>query len=138
MKLRYFIGSLLIALFGAVTAVTATSCGAEPTIGDANWVDYVKNGTVKLGLDHKNRSFWTDGVEEVTLKSSIDGDTAQTGPAKGPRPASSTPQIRPIPSACSSRSISQRSSFIFFSEFIPCLSFFPFNSSFIIDSVLRA
>ncbi len=76
MKLKYFIGSLLIALFGAVTAVTATSCGAEPTIGDANWVDYVKNGTVKLGLDHKNRSFWTDGVEEVTLKSSIDGDTA--------------------------------------------------------------
>ena len=35
MKLRYFLGSLLIALFGAVTAVTATSCGAEPTIGDA-------------------------------------------------------------------------------------------------------
>ena len=83
MKLRYFIGSLLIALFGAVTAVTATSCGAEPTIGDANWVDYVKNGTVKLGLDHKNRSFWTDGVEEVTLKSSIDGDTAHFATSTG-------------------------------------------------------
>lgn len=39
-------------------------------------VDYVHNGSVKLKMDYKNRTFTTDGVEQVTLKTAIDGDTA--------------------------------------------------------------
>ena len=38
--------------------------------------DYVKDGSVKLALDYSNRDFFTDGLEQVTLLTPIDGDTA--------------------------------------------------------------
>ena len=43
---------------------------------EAEWVDYAHNGSVILNLDYKGRDFFTDGVEEVSLYNTIDGDTA--------------------------------------------------------------
>ena len=43
---------------------------------DENWVDYYNSGLAKLDHDYKNRTFFKDGIEKVTLKSPIDGDTA--------------------------------------------------------------
>ena len=42
----------------------------------ADWIDYAHNGSVKLGLDYAGRNFFTDGLEQVSLYNSIDGDTA--------------------------------------------------------------
>ena len=42
----------------------------------AAYHDYVKDGSVKLGLDYANKSFYTDGIEKVSLLTPIDGDTA--------------------------------------------------------------
>ncbi len=53
---------------------------ADPQKGDANWVDYVNNGSVKLGLDYKGKDFFKDGVGQFTLKTPIDGDTAHFTP----------------------------------------------------------
>ncbi len=40
------------------------------------FIDYASDGTVKLKLDYVGHSFWTDGIEQVTLYKTIDGDTA--------------------------------------------------------------
>ena len=45
--------------------------------------DYVKDGSVKLSLDYKNRDFFTDGIEQVTLLTPIDGDTAHFKTSSG-------------------------------------------------------
>lgn len=39
-------------------------------------VDYYLSDNVRLNLDYAKKSFWTDGVEKVSLKTCIDGDTA--------------------------------------------------------------
>ena len=49
--------------------------------GDANWVDYATNGSVKLGLDYVGKDFYVDGVGQFSLKTAIDGDTAHFTPA---------------------------------------------------------
>ena len=75
----------------AVALVAVPGCGSKknnssnseevaPERGDANWVDYVHNGSVKLALDYKNRDLYKDGIGEVTLKAAIDGDTAHFNP----------------------------------------------------------
>ena len=73
---------------GAVTAVgegttdiTATVKGtslSEKCVVKvaAAFHDYVKDGSVKLGLDYVGKSFYTDGIEKVSLLTPIDGDTA--------------------------------------------------------------
>lgn len=38
--------------------------------------DYVKDGSVKLNLDYTGRDFYEDGLEQVSLLTPIDGDTA--------------------------------------------------------------
>jgi endonuclease YncB( thermonuclease family) len=43
-------------------------------------VDYVDDGSVKLGLDYAGHDFYKDGIGQVTLKSPIDGDTAHFTP----------------------------------------------------------
>ena len=48
--------------------------------GDADWVDYANNGSVKLGLDYVGKDFYKDGVGQFTLKTAIDGDTAHFTP----------------------------------------------------------
>ena len=40
------------------------------------FVDYAGNGTVRLSLDYTGHNFWTDGIEQVALYQTIDGDTA--------------------------------------------------------------
>jgi endonuclease YncB( thermonuclease family) len=47
------------------------------------WVDYAHDGSVALTLDYQNHTFANDGVEQVTLKTCIDGDTAHFNPVSG-------------------------------------------------------
>lgn len=47
------------------------------------FIDYAHNGSVKLNLDFKNRDFFKDGVEQVSLYNTIDGDTAHFKNAAG-------------------------------------------------------
>lgn len=44
------------------------------------WVDYAKDGTVKLALEYQGKDFYKDGIGQVTLKTPIDGDTAHFNP----------------------------------------------------------
>ena len=46
--------------------------------------DYVKDGSVKLGLEYAGKNFYTDGVEQVSLLTPIDGDTAHFTTSNGP------------------------------------------------------
>ncbi len=78
-SLLFLAASILIGL---------ASCGSSdnsqtPTKGDANWVDYAKNGSVKLNLDYSGHDFFTDGLEKVSLYSKIDGDTAHFTSSSG-------------------------------------------------------
>ena len=75
-------------LFLATSAVLVlAACGqpssgtGEKSRGDAGWVDYAANGSIKLTLDYNGRTFAKDGVEKVTLFQSIDGDTAHFSPS---------------------------------------------------------
>ncbi len=86
MKFKKLVTSLVAILSVGVIA----GCGGKsdptpsedptPQRGDANWIDYVNNGDVKLQLDYKGHDFYKDGIGEVTLKASIDGDTAHFNP----------------------------------------------------------
>ena len=58
------------------TSASAQSTQASKTIGDDTWVYYAEDLHCKLALDYVGHSFWTDGIEKVTLSSAIDGDTA--------------------------------------------------------------
>ena len=64
-------------LLGAlvVAGISTASCA-----GGDNFVDYVHNGSVKLGYDYKNKDFYKDGIGQVDLKTVIDGDTAHFYP----------------------------------------------------------
>lgn len=62
---------------------SSESSSAEPVKGDANWVDYAKDGEVKLALDYNGHTFYEDGVEQVELLHTIDGDTAHFTPKSG-------------------------------------------------------
>ena len=74
------------ALFLGLLISGFAGCGQQPSVptgpqkGDANWVDYVYNGSVKLNLDYKDKDFYVDGVGQFTLKTAIDGDTAHFTP----------------------------------------------------------
>ena len=46
--------------------------------------DYVKDGSVKLGLEYAGKDFYADGVEQVSLLTPIDGDTAHFTTSNGP------------------------------------------------------
>ena len=66
-----------------LTKKTNNNSGSEeatPQKGDANWVDYAQDGSVKLQLDYEGKDFYKDGIGEVTLKTVIDGDTAHFNP----------------------------------------------------------
>jgi endonuclease YncB( thermonuclease family) len=66
------------------TAVSSASTPStsSPVISSSlpAWVDYAHDGSVKLTLDYQNHTFANDGVEQVTLKTCIDGDTAHFYP----------------------------------------------------------
>lgn len=84
------IKSLLIAslcvgalLFGAAACTGKGGSSNDPAKkvpGDENWVDYVYDGTVSLGLDYVGKDFYTDGIGQFSLKTPIDGDTAHFTP----------------------------------------------------------
>lgn len=61
---------------GTTSQAGSETTSVTPVKGDENWVDYAANGPVKLGLDYTGRNFFVDGIEQVTLLSKIDGDTA--------------------------------------------------------------
>ena len=57
-----------------------TSSEPEKVPGDENWVDYVNNGSITLGLDYVGKDFYKDGIGQFSLKTPIDGDTAHFTP----------------------------------------------------------
>ena len=73
---------------GAVTAVGEGSADITAKVKGTNlsekcvvkvaaaFHDYVKDGSVKLGLDYTGKDFYKDGIEKVSLLTPIDGDTA--------------------------------------------------------------
>ena len=73
---------------GVVTAVGAGTADITATVKGtslsekcvvsvaAEYHDYVKDGSVKLNLDYAGKSFYTDGIEKVSLLTPIDGDTS--------------------------------------------------------------
>jgi endonuclease YncB( thermonuclease family) len=72
--------TLAIATFLSVALLAGCQTGGngnkEPSQGDANWVDYTQSAAVRLSLDYKGRDFYKDGIGQVKLYQSIDGDTA--------------------------------------------------------------
>ena len=56
------------------------SSDAKKEKGDANWVDYAANGSVKLNLNYEGKDFYVDGIGQFSLKTAIDGDTAHFTP----------------------------------------------------------
>ena len=77
---RLVTGFAILLCVSALAGCRQTPKDNTPKRGDANWVDYVNDGSVKLELDYKNRDFYKDGIGEVTLKTCIDGDTAHFNP----------------------------------------------------------
>lgn len=86
MKKRLLLGLTLLLSLGLAACnqpqTDASSTPVETTKqkGDANWVDYATNGTVKLGLDYVGKDFYKDGIGQFSLKTAIDGDTAHFTP----------------------------------------------------------
>ena len=62
---------------------SSESTEASPSQSDANWVDYAHNGSIRLNLEYQGHTFAEDGIEQVTLFQSIDGDTAHFTPING-------------------------------------------------------
>ena len=65
---------------GGASEPGVTSSEKVPVQYDENWVDYTQSPAVRLSLDYKGRDFYTEGIGEVTLNTSIDGDTAHFNP----------------------------------------------------------
>lgn len=91
MKLKKLFSSLVV----VATAITLGGCGTgstsstpEPTssvvtpssVTPAQKIEYINDASAKLALDYKGHDFYKDGIGQVTLKSSIDGDTAHFTP----------------------------------------------------------
>lgn len=67
---------------------SSASSSAENSQGSSGsalpeWVDYVHDGEVHLQLDYQGKNFLTDGIQQVSLKTAIDGDTAHFVNADG-------------------------------------------------------
>ena len=67
------------------TGLTSESESSHATglSSSMEWIDYAHNGSVKLNLDYKGRNFFVDGVEQVSLYNTIDGDTAHFKNSEG-------------------------------------------------------
>ena len=74
--------TLAIATFLSVALLAGCNNGGPktPSQGDENWVDYTQSAAVRLSLDYKDRDFYKDGIGQVKLYQSIDGDTAHFTP----------------------------------------------------------
>ena len=74
--------TLAVATFLSVALLAGCNNGSgnTPSQGDKNWVDYTKSSAVRLSLDYKDRDFYKDGIGQVKLYQSIDGDTAHFTP----------------------------------------------------------
>ena len=70
--------TLAVATFLSVALLAGCNNGSgnTPSQGDKNWVDYTQSAAVRLSLDYKGRDFYKDGIGQVKLYQSIDGDTA--------------------------------------------------------------
>lgn len=66
-KIKYIYSSIFIV--GLLS--TMVSCNKEP-----EFIDFAKDGDIKLTLEHEGHDFFTDGIAEVELYTAIDGDTA--------------------------------------------------------------
>ncbi len=78
-KLILALACSLFGLVGCTNTPAATSSSETDTAtssGLGEFIDYASDGSVQLKLDYSGHSFWTDGIEQVTLYKTIDGDTA--------------------------------------------------------------
>lgn len=71
------VGTMLLGALGC----TGRNNSSKKVPGDANWKDFVYDGSVALELDYVGKDFYTDGIGQFTLKTAIDGDTAHFTPA---------------------------------------------------------
>lgn len=67
---------LSLGLAGGALVACSDTASTTPTIGDENWIYYAETLQCQLTLDYTGHSFWTDGIEQVTLAQAVDGDTA--------------------------------------------------------------
>lgn len=65
---------LKIALL-SIAAVATVGC-QNSSGSKTKKINYIDDPAVRLSLNYEGRSFFTDGIAQVTLKSPIDGDTA--------------------------------------------------------------
>jgi nicotinamide mononucleotide adenylyltransferase len=74
-------------LIGCKATGSSSSDSSSSTSSQASsstsFIDYTHNGSVKLQLAYSGKTFLKDGVEQVSLKTSIDGDTAHFTNAAG-------------------------------------------------------
>lgn len=63
---------LFFTILASVSILFVSSCNEETN----KFVDYASSSEARLNIDYKGRSFLTDGIAQVTLKTAIDGDTA--------------------------------------------------------------
>lgn len=68
--------SLLLLAVSILGLASCASTDASSSSSTYQYVDYAGDGSVKLQLDFEGKSFWKDGIEQVTLYQTIDGDTA--------------------------------------------------------------
>jgi len=78
---------VVTAVSSGTATITATSnngkyCSCEVSVLD-EWVDYVNLPQSRLNHDYKGKSFFQDGIGQVTLLTPIDGDTAHFTPNGG-------------------------------------------------------
>ena len=62
---------LFFTVIASISVLFVSSCNEEQ-----GFIDYASSSEARLNLDYKNKSFLTDGIAQVTLKTAIDGDTA--------------------------------------------------------------
>lgn len=83
MKLHKNVLFVLASLVLPAASFTLTSCETtnnssiiSSSEGPSEYIDYVNSDSSRLTVDYKGHNFLEDGVGQVTLKTTIDGDTA--------------------------------------------------------------
>lgn len=74
--MKFSFKKTLFSLTAILSLGMLVGCGETTPEGPKDKIDYAASNDAKLVLDYKNKSFLTDGIGQVKLSTSIDGDTA--------------------------------------------------------------